>query len=232
LIQVSCPAPAIAAAIALALAQGVTTRPPAAPAQPTASELAASLQRTYDAVKDFSADFVHAYEGGVLRKQITERGKLVIKKPGKMRWEYAAPEQKLFVSDGVKLYSYIPQDKQVIVASIPAADQATTPTLFLAGKGNLTRDFAASLVDAPADAPPASRALKLVPKTRQRDYDWLTLVVDSSNLAIRGLVTVDAQGGTSRFSFTNLKENVGVTDKAFEFKMPRGVEVVQASPHD
>jgi outer membrane lipoprotein carrier protein len=204
----------------------------AATAPPTASELAATLQRKYDGVKDFSADFVHAYEGGVLRKQITERGKLQIKKPGKMRWEYTAPEEKLFVSDGVKMYSYIKQDKQVIVSDIPAADQATTPTLFLAGKGSLTRDFTPSLVDAPAGSPPGSQGLKLVPKARQREYDWLTLVVDPVGLAIRGLVTVDAQGGTSRFSFTNLKENVGVADKAFEFKMPRGVDVVHASSND
>jgi outer membrane lipoprotein carrier protein len=197
----------------------------------TAPELAAALQRKYDGVKDFSADFVHAYEGGVLRKQITERGKLQVKKPGKMRWEYTAPEEKLFVADGVKMYSYIKQDKQVIVSDIPAADQATTPTLFLAGKGSLTRDFTPSLVDAPADAS-GSQGLKLVPKTRQREYDWLTLVVDPVSLAIRGLVTVDAQGGTSRFSFTNLKENVGMADKAFEFKMPRGVEVVHASSND
>ena len=204
----------------------------AAAAPPTASELAATLQRKYDGVKDFSADFVHAYEGGVLRKQITERGKLQVKKPGKMRWEYTVPEEKLFVSDGVKMYSYIKQDKQVIVSDIPAADQATTPTLFLAGKGSLTRDFTPSLVDAPAGSPPGSQGLKLVPKARQREYDWLTLVVDPVSLAIRGLVTVDAQGGTSRFSFTNLKENVGMADKAFEFKMPRGVDVVHASSND
>ena len=204
----------------------------AAAAPPTASELAATLQRKYDGVKDFSADFVHAYEGGVLRKQITERGKLQVKKPGKMRWEYTFPEEKLFVSDGVKMYSYIKQDKQVIVSDIPAADQATTPTLFLAGKGSLTRDFTPSLVDAPAGSPPGSQGLKLVPKARQREYDWLTLVVDPVSLAIRGLVTVDAQGGTSRFSFTNLKENVGMADKAFEFKMPRGVDVVHASSND
>ena len=204
----------------------------AAAAPPTPAELAATLQKKYDGVKDFSADFVHAYEGGVLRKQITERGKLQVKKPGKMRWEYTAPEEKLFVSDGVKMYSYIKQDKQVIVSDIPAADQATTPTLFLAGKGSLTRDFTPSFVDAPSGSPPGSQGLKLVPKARQREYDWLTLVVDPVSLGIRGLVTVDAQGGTSRFSFTNLKENVGMADKAFEFKMPRGVEVVHASSND
>ena len=201
-------------------------------APPTALELAGAVQRKYDAVKDFSADFVHAYEGGLLRKQIAERGTLVIKKPGKMRWEYTAPEEKLFVSDGVNMYSYIPQDKQVIVSAIPPSDQASTPTLFLAGKGNLTRDFTPSFVDPPSGSAADSLALRLAPKTRQREYDWLTLVVDPASLTIRGLVTVDAQGGTSRFSFTNLKENVGVADKAFVFKMPRGVDVVRASSHD
>ena len=71
------------------------------------------MQRKYDKVTDFSADFVHSYRGGVLKQQATERGTLLVKKPGKMRWEYTAPEKKLFVSDGHKIYSYIPQDKQV-----------------------------------------------------------------------------------------------------------------------
>ena len=196
-------------------------------AQETATELAAALQRKYDGIKDFSADFTHAYEGGVLKKKITERGRLVVKKPGKMRWDYSAPEQKQFVSDGLKMYSYIPQDKQVVVASVPEND-AATPALFLAGKGNLTRDFTASLVDAPAGMPAGSRALKLVPRVRQTEYDSLVLVVDPTTLGIRGLVTIDAQGGTSSFSFTNLQENTGVADKAFAFKIPRGVDVITA----
>src|SRR5437867_3496473 len=193
-----------------------------------APQLAQALQKKYDAVKDFSADFTHTYEGGVLRKQITERGRLIIKKPGKMRWQYTAPEEKLFVSDGVMMYSYIPQDKQVIRSSVPPDDEATTPALFLAGKGNLTRDFTPGLVELPAGMPAGSKALKLVPKTRQQDYDWLVLVVDPASLEIRGLVTVDAQGGKSSFSFTNLKQNVGLADKDFAFKIPRGVDVVSA----
>jgi len=82
---------------------------------------------------------------------------------------------------------------------------------------------------APSGMPPGSRALKLIPKAKQRDYDWLVLVLDPATLAIRGLVTVDAQGGKSSFSFTNLKENVGLADKEFAFKIPRGVDVVTAS---
>ena len=197
-------------------------------ADQTAPELAAALQRKYDGIKDFSADFTHTYEGGVLRKQITERGHLLVKKPGKMRWDYSAPERKQFVSDGAKMYSYLPQDKQVIESDVPPEEQAGTPTLFLAGRGSLIRDFTPSIVDAPAGMAAGSRALKLVPKSRQADYDWLMLVLDPATLAIRGLVTIDGQGGTSSFSFTNLKENVGLADKDFAFKIPRGVDVVTA----
>src|SRR5258705_4998903 len=199
-------------------------------ADATAPELGQALQKKSDGVKDFSADFTHTYEGGVLKKLITERGRMFIKKPGKMRWQYTAPEEKLFVSDGVKMYSYIPEDKQVIVATVPRDDEATTPALFLAGKGNLTRDFTASVVTLPPGMPRGSKTLKLVPKTRQSDYDYLVLVVDPASLDIRGLVTIDAQGGKSSFLFTNLKQNVGLADKDFAFKIPRGVDVVSASP--
>jgi outer membrane lipoprotein carrier protein len=196
-------------------------------AEPTAQEVAQALQKKIDAIKDFTANFVHTYEGGVLKKQVTERGRLQVKKPGKMRWEYTAPEAKTFVSDGVRMYSYIPADKQVVVSPVPPEDQASTPMLFLAGRGSLTRDFTASLVAPPPGTPVgSSRALKLVPKTHQQDYDEMVLVVDRETLALRGLVTVDGQGGKSSFSFEKLQENAGLTDKEFAFKIPRGVDVV------
>jgi outer membrane lipoprotein-sorting protein len=74
--------------------------------------------------------------------------------------------------------------------------------------------------------PPGTRALKLVPRSPQPDYDWLALLVDPGTLQLRGLVTADGQGGTSSFSFANLKENVGLSDKPFAFQIPRGVDVV------
>jgi len=213
--------------MAVALVWGAGDRPRGA--EQTAAELAREVQRKYITIKDFAADFVHTYEGGLLRKRLSERGHLLVKKPGRMRWEYAAPNEKLFVSDGVKLYSYIPQDRYVIVSSVPPEDQATTPSLFLAGKGDVARDFAAALVDLPVGMPPGARALKLVPNSPQREYDWLVLAIDPASLAVRGLVTVDAQGGKSSFSFTNLKENVGLTDTAFIFRIPRGVDVLTDS---
>jgi outer membrane lipoprotein carrier protein len=202
---------------------------PAGGAETSAVELAAALQRKYDGVRDFSADFVHTYKGGVLKRQMTERGRLVVRKPGRMRWEYVAPEKKLFVSDGTTLYSYLPADNQVIISEMPDEDRAATPALFLAGKGSLTRDFAPAFTEVPEGLPEGTRALKLVPTAGQPDYEWLILAVDARTLALRGLVFVDAQGGTSTFAFTNLKENVGPADNTFVFTPPRGVDVVTDS---
>ncbi len=143
-----------------------------------------------------------------------------------MRWDYTSPERKEFVSDGSRMYFYIPADKQVIIPPVPAEGEATTPALFLAGKGRLTSEFTPSFIELPPGLPSGSRALKLVPNVKQPDYDWLVLAVDPNSLAIRGLMSVDAQGGTSTFAFSNLKENAGLADNQFAFKIPRGVDIV------
>src|SRR5687768_18236689 len=91
-----------------------------APAAPNAEALAKALQQRYQTIKDVSADFEHSYRGGALRTQTRERGTVKIKKPGKMRWIYTAPERKEFVSDGLKIYSHIPADRQVLVSDAPA----------------------------------------------------------------------------------------------------------------
>ena len=202
-----------------------TTVPAQAPAAPAASEVAAALQQKYDGVRDFSADFVQEAESGVLRKKLVERGTVLVKKPGKMRWTYKSPEEKIFVSDGTRMYMYTPADRQVIVSQVPPEDQATTAVLFLTGKGRLTRDFNVSFA---GPAGPDTYALRLQPKLPERDYDWLQLVVDRATLQIRSLMAADKQGTRSTFTFTNFKENVGVPDKTFAFAIPRGADVIQA----
>ena len=123
--------------------------------QPSPAELAARIQARYDAVRDFSAEFVQSYEGGLLKQRSTERGTVVVKKPGRMRWTYTSPEQKLFISDGQRAYYYVPEDRQVIVSKVPAEDQATTAVLFLVGKGKLTRDFVVTSAEV-AGSPPGT----------------------------------------------------------------------------
>ncbi|MPZ19867.1 MAG: hypothetical protein GEV06_18425 [Luteitalea sp.] len=194
--------------------------------QAAAESLARQVQTHYDGVRDFTADFEQAYQGGVLRQRTIERGRVSIKKPGRMRWEYTAPERKLFVSDGSQIYSYVPADHQVMVQGLPTGDRASTPVLFLSGHGSLLRDFT---VAAPGDSswPSGTRALKLAPKKPEPEYEWLVLVVDAKSLALRQLVTRDGQGGTSTFTFTNLRENVGLSDNRFVFEIPRDADVIR-----
>jgi len=195
-----------------------------AQASPTPDALAKALQQRYQGIRDFSADFVHTYRGGVFRTQTTERGTVSIKKPGLMRWIYTTPEKKEFVSDGRQVYSYIPADKQVIVTPLPADDEATTPALFLAGKGDIVRDFRATVAEPPI---PNTTALRLTPRQEEPEYEYLVVVLDPASLQIRGLTTRDRQGGDSTLIFNNLKENLGISDKEFAFRIPRGVDVIK-----
>ena len=190
----------------------------------TPEEVAGRIQQRYDTIKDFEADFIQSYQGGLLRTKTTEEGTVAIKRPGRMRWLYTKPERKEFVSDGRQVYSYIPRDKQVVVAPMPS-DAQTTPALFLSGRGHLVRDFSATFAEVPGAAQ-GSIGLKLVPKKNDPEVEWLMLAVDPVSLQIRQLVALDRQGGRSTFTFNNLKENRNLSDTIFEFKVPRGVDVI------
>ena len=165
---------ACAAGALCAATVAAQSRPPA-PAQevsspqvlPPASDVAGALQRKYDSIKDFTASFTQAYEGGVLRRKASESGTVSVKKPGKMRWDYTSPEKKLFVSDGQTMFLYFPNEKQVMKNAVPGQDQATSAVLFLMGKGNITRDFNVRWAEGGSDT---TYRLRLDPKTRQTEY--------------------------------------------------------------
>ena len=187
--------------------------------------LAARVQQRYNGIKDISGDFVQTYEGGVLRTKTTERGTIAIKRPGRMRFVYTKPEKKEFVSDGNRLYAHMVADKQVIVSAAPGPDQGDIPAMFLAGQSDLARDYTPSFTALPGAAP-GLLTLKLVPRKPSTEYESIGIGVDPKTLQIQFLTAVDTQGGRSSFAFTNLKENLGMSDKQFEFRIPRGVDVV------
>jgi outer membrane lipoprotein carrier protein len=190
-------------------------------AQPDAADLAQRLQARYQTVHDFTANFTQTYQGVLLRQKRTESGTLAIKKPNRLRFEYTQPEKKTFVSNGVVFRSYIPADKLATEDPLPKDNEQSTALLFLAGRGNLVRDFQASL---PASQPAGEWHLLLTPKAKQADFQTLTLIVDRASLALRGFTTVDDQG-TSTIRLSNLKENTGVKDDVFAYEFPKGVQI-------
>lgn len=207
----------LAAAVPLARAQEPVRSPDA---------LARALQQRYERVRDFSADFTQTYRGGALRTQARERGTVTVKKPGRMRWEYSDPEKKEIVSDGQTLYMYFPQDRRVMVQDVPPEGGANTGAMFLAGRGDVSRDFTASFAK---EQPKGQIALQLTPTQPQADYEHLIVALDPDTLQIRSLTTLDRLGGENTLTFTNLKENRGVSDRAFEFRVPNGVTVTDGT---
>jgi outer membrane lipoprotein carrier protein len=195
---------------------------PAAQAdRPDAADLARRLQARYQTIRDFTADFSQTYQGVLLRKGASERGKLLLKKPSRVRMNYEAPEKKVFVSDGTQFYSYFPEDRAGSVSALPRPGESSTALLFIAGQGDITRDFTASL---PAEQPEGEWHLLLVPRKPQTDFKTLTLIVDRTTLGLRGFVTVDDQG-TNTIRFSRIKENAGLRDTEFFFTFPKGTDI-------
>ena len=82
----------------------------------SARGLVRAIEEHHARLTDMVARFEQSYRSGMLGREITERGVVSIKRPGRMRWEYKDPEPKLFVSDGHSFYFYVPADKQVVVS--------------------------------------------------------------------------------------------------------------------
>ena len=149
-----------------------------------------------------------------------------MKKPGKMRWEYASPAGKLFVTDGLKGYFYVPKDKQVFVSDW-RADSASLPLLFLVGEGNLTRDFdiAVSVSESPRAG--GNLVLRLLPRTENSAFKEILLEVQQPGAAIVRLAVIEQSGNRNDYLLRSFQENVPVPDERFRFKIPKGVEVIE-----
>ena len=190
--------------------------------QRTAPALARALQDRYKQINDFKADFSQTTKGGALRTETRGEGTVAVKKPGRMRWEYEKPEKQTIVSNGDTIITYFPEDRQALRSDVPKGDGAPTSMLFLAGKGDVARDFTPSLTPSPV---PGTTGLKLTPRQSEPEYEFLVVALDPGTLQIRGLMTRDQLGSETTIVFRNLKENTRIPDKTFEFTPPKGVRV-------
>ena len=186
-----------------------------------ARDVVRSIEQHHAQTSDLVARFTQSYRSGMLGREITERGVLQVKRPGRMRWEYKDPEAKLFVTDGRTFYFYVPADKQVIVSEQDA--RHSLAARLLSGRGGLLDEFVASL-ETPEEE--GVLRLKLVPKQPQADVERATVDVEPRG-RIRAILLEDVQGNRTRFRFEAVRENTGLSDQLFHFELPRGVEVIR-----
>jgi outer membrane lipoprotein carrier protein len=186
-----------------------------------AQNLVRTIEEHHAQTRDIVARFSQSYRSGLLGREITERGVVQIKPPGRMRWEYKDPETKLFVTDGRSFYFYVPADRQVVVSEQDV--RHSLAARLLSGKGGLLDEFTASL-DEPAEE--GVLRLRLVPRQPQADVERAVVDVEPRG-RIRGILLEDVQGNRTRFRFESVRENTGLPDRLFRFEVPRGVEVIR-----
>ncbi len=196
----------------------------AALADDSIAKVITGLQEKYAAVQSISADFRQTYRAPGIEQ--VESGIVLMKKPGLMRWEYRAPEPKLFVADGHTTYLYTPEDRQVLVSPLSDAEIRSTPLQFLLGRGDIARNFISAPDDEFRPVTEGGVLVRLTPRLREPDYDFLVLECDRKTYDLRRIIIREITGNTSEFVLSNLVTNVKIDGRQFQFKIPKGVEVV------
>jgi outer membrane lipoprotein carrier protein len=192
--------------------------------------IAAAVDAHYNHLRTLETQFTEIYRGNGMER--TESGTLWLekgglKKPGKMRWEYRSPEDKLFVSDGRDAWFYVPADKQVRKTSARKLEDVRSPLAFLLGKSKLEKELQ-GLSLAP-DVNPLDRGdvvLRGVPQALADQVSEIQIEVTPQH-EIGRIVIDQVDGSTTEYRFTDQKENVAISEKQFEFTPPPGTETVE-----
>ena len=197
-------------------------------AQADLNALINSLQNKYGRMQGLAAEFTQLYIG-VDGHRASETGHLILKRPGKARWEYTQPERKLFVSDGKDIYFYVYGERQATQASVKASADPQIPFLFLLGRGNLRRDFSRIEVAEGERAVAAGNVvLLLVPKRAPREFKQLLAEVSPASQSVQRLVIFERNGARMDFTLANVRENYVAPDSEFRFTPPPGVTLRKA----
>lgn len=212
--------PLILVCFAVALGQG------SASAQAiNVKQVAHGVDKHYNDLKTFKAAFTEIYQSSGISR--TEGGTLWLKKPGKMRWEYREPREKLFVSNSQTAYFYVPGERQARRASVKKLDDIRSPLRYLLGKTKLEKELE-GLSLAPDIAPlqAGDTVLRGIPKGMQDRISEVVLEISPASRIVR-LVIHEVDGTSTDFRFSQVEENIPVQDSLFRFTPPPGVETIQ-----
>ncbi len=193
----------------------------------TVKKLIIGLENRYGNMKGLAADFTQVYSDRAGRK-LREQGTLTLKRPGKMRWDYRQPEEKIFIVNDKKVYFYLPEEKEVTITALKESDDPRAPFVFLLGRRNLQKDFKSveiSNVESPVIA--GNIVLELIPKRVSSSLKRLFVEINPKAIQLSRLVLINANDGRSDFILSNFKENFLATDEQFEFSVPPGVKILQ-----
>jgi outer membrane lipoprotein carrier protein len=198
-----------------------------------AREVALAVQAFYDQTKSVEAEFYQTYYNRLYDRYDRSKGTVKFQKPGKMRWDYAAPNGKIIVSNGKQLSIYEPgEDKepgQVFERAL-GANELPQALSFLTGTGKLVDEFTFRLLDSEAQGFKGGYVLELLPKEPSPHYERILFYVDSApnrlGLVHRVLI-LDSAGNRNRIDFKSPRFNRPVDSKLFDWRAPKGTRKVK-----
>ena len=173
---------------------------------------------------NFRAQFIQ--ESTVKAMQITDfaSGKIFVRYPGKMRWEYEKPEKQVIITDGFKLWIYRPADNQVMVGNAPAFFSDGKGASFLSDITLIRKKFNISLGQSKDDF---FYELKLEPLEKTLDVTDIRLSVTKNTFTVIRVVTYNSYGDENRIELLNHRFKVNLEDSLFSFDAPPGTDVLQ-----
>jgi outer membrane lipoprotein carrier protein len=182
-----------------------------------------SIEARYGRMRGLAAEFEQTYSAPGLQRVRRERGRLVLQRPRRMRWEYDPKPGKLFIVNERDVWLYIPADREATRADLNSVSDARFPFLFLLGQTNLRREFRSiTLMESNSQA--ETRTLRLVPRSSSSGLREIFLEVSSDGRIMKATL-VDNAGSTSEVTLRNVRENFIAPMDAFEFRPPPGVTV-------
>jgi outer membrane lipoprotein carrier protein len=197
----------------------------AANSSPDVHAIAQAVDNHYNHLQTLQTDFVETYRGAGIER--TESGSLWLKKPGKMRWEYRSPKEKLFLSDGKDAWFYLPGDRQVRRTSVKKLDDLRSPLGFLLGKTRLEKELdGLSLAPDVAPVTPGNLVLRGVPKAMADRIGEVILEITPDRRIVR-IQFEEVDEAVTEYRFSEQKENAAISDQRFKFTPPAGVEVME-----
>lgn len=187
-------------------------------------ELAKRLQAQYLTTKSMAADFQQVTSvPGTSRKRLGG-GRVVILKPGRIRWDYETPDRQVLITDGKKAHLYFANAAQMIVQPVGEYLNSDITYAFFSGSGDIVRDFEVLPPEQPQGA--GLSAVKLVPKKPHPQVAFLHAWVDHAYVLQR-LEIVDHFGSVTSLAFSNIRRNEPVPPETFLFTPPPGTEIIE-----
>ncbi len=191
-------------------------------AQKAADKLLKTVENRYNRMQSLKLNFSETY-AGYHRPAQTESGVLYLRKPGRMRWEYAAPAGKIFLSDGKDVFLYTPGDRRAERSRLKQSEDMRAPLAFLLGKLDFSKEFKS--FETHLDG--GSTWISALPKSENLAYTRVEFLAAQDGTIQRVRVTGQDQSKLD-FTFSGEQQNAPVAAAMFTFTPPPGVRVVEA----